>query len=667
MSVKPWILGLSTGMHNGAACLCHGEDIAVAIQEERLTRIKRDTIRTRPSQAVMYCLGAAGITLGDVNLIVDCNVSMTRQNPSERIEAILGVTSRIPDVIQLPHHLGHAWSAFCTSGFEEATVLVIDGAGSFGWQLPDSERRAAEGFADKHREHVSVYYADRRDISLVEKHMSNMPYMANLDGPGMRSFRSLGHTFSSAALQIFGGYLEAGKVMALAPLGRAMTPVDDFFRFNGRTLEFSDAVPRRFTHMDRWPARQDEYAELAASTQRALECGLAALLARVRQGEHQRLCYAGGVALNSVANHKVVRNAGFQDIYIIPAAEDSGTAIGAAYYGLKKIVGKLVTRRLTTDSLGRSYNSCEIDDAISRMPGVEVVAAEDIVVSCVNLLSEGRIVGWFQGGAEFGPRALGHRSILCDPRNPDAKTVLNSRVKHREAFRPFAPAILAEHAADWFELDEPTPLMDFMLEVCRFQAVLRDQVPAVVHVDHTGRLQTVTETNNERFACLIREFHRRTGVPLIVNTSMNIMGEPIVETPRDALWLLLFTGVDCCVIENRIIAKAPSFKSVLDLVPRRTARGDAMMVRADDGPMRGARAVLDQPSRDVLSRIDGVLSFRAIFGLTISSEQGEADSTRVVGHLFRHGTIDFAPTDQPKVAAHAKHLDVAQSRRPPEV
>jgi carbamoyltransferase len=649
--VRPWILGVSSGYHNGAACLCHGDEIIVAMQEERLTRRKREPIlHGRRSLAVEYCLVTANIRPEDIDLVVDCTITASPRDANdsidESIHAMLGGAERLPEVVQIPHHLGHALSVFYTSGFEESVVLVIDGGGSPGWQLPQDERAAVVSFDENHNEHLSIYHATHHGITLVEKHMSDMSYLRDPNRKGMMLFGSLGHMFSSVALQIFGDYMEAGKVMALAPFGKPRIPVEEFFQYDGRTFKFSNAVPNMFGRSERWPQREKEYRDLAASVQNALEHGLSSISASIIGRKlSYNLSYAGGVALNSVANYKVLRNAGYRNIYVIPAAEDSGTAIGAAYYGLTKLRKAPSSCRLQTDSLGRQYTLAEVDAAISQLPELKVIETSDVVTKCVDLLCDGHVVGWFQGGAEFGPRALGHRSILCDPRKPDAKEMLNSRVKHREAFRPFAPAILAENAVDWFVLNGPTDLTDFMLEVCPFRAPLPGvDVPAVIHVDGTGRLQTVTKTNNELFYRLIRAFQQRTGVPMIVNTSLNIMGEPIAETPRDALWLLLFTGVDYCVIENRIVTKAPSFTSVLDLVPCRTPLGDTLL-SGNSGSDDGTSLIADTKSYkwgvDVLNRIDDRSSFRELFGKTIQTKGYETECMRIVGYMFAHSLIAF--------------------------
>ncbi|HKY28019.1 MAG TPA: carbamoyltransferase C-terminal domain-containing protein, partial [Pyrinomonadaceae bacterium] len=311
-----------------------------------------------------------------------------------------------------------------------------------------------------------------------------------------------------------------------------------------------------FKHDGRWPARKDEYEVLAASVQSALEDALLHLLRRLRNSSKSRnLCYAGGVALNSVANERIINEAGFENVYIMPAAEDSGPAIGAAYYGWWQFTRHNSQRRLLHDSVGRPYSSLCVSTTINETPGLKTMNSGDIISEAADLLCDGKIIGWFDGRSELGPRALGQRSILCDPRRQDGKAVLNSRVKKREAFRPFAPAVLLEEAENWFELGNTSSESPFMLRVCKLKADRKDAVPAIVHVDGTGRLQTLTREANGRFYELVKKFYDKTGVPMILNTSFNTAGQPIVETPADALACLLDTELDCCVFEDRIVFK----------------------------------------------------------------------------------------------------------------
>jgi carbamoyltransferase len=312
-------------------------------------------------------------------------------------------------------------------------------------------------------------------------------------------------------------------------------------------------VPRRFDHYERWPARREEYADLACSVQSALEDALLHLAGRLRSlCGSENLCYAGGVALNSVANERLIRESGFRRVHIVPAAEDSGVALGAAYEGLWRLTKTNTRRRLIHDACGRTYTPACVSTAVAREPRVRASKSSDVIADAVELLCAGKIIGWFDGRSELGPRALGQRSILCDPRRPDGKEVLNSRVKRREAFRPFAPAVLLEEVENWFELEGAGPESPFMLRVCKFRPERAALVPAVSHVDGTGRLQTLTKDANGRFYELVKRFYERTGVPMLLNTSFNVMGRPIVETPEQAVACLVDSGLDCCVFEDRI-------------------------------------------------------------------------------------------------------------------
>jgi carbamoyltransferase len=324
---------------------------------------------------------------------------------------------------------------------------------------------------------------------------------------------------------------------------------------NGR-FHFKDTVPRQFRYHERWPNRASEYEALAGSVQAALEEALLYLVQHVRElCGSENLCYAGGVALNSVANERIIRESGFKSVYIMPAAEDSGTSIGAAYYGLWQLTQHNSQRPILHDAPGRSYSSAEVSAALEAREDVRVVYSTDVLSDAIELLCDGKIIGWFDGGSELGPRALGQRSILCDPRQPDAKETLNRRVKMRESFRPFAPAVLLEEAGKWFEFGDTTPKSPFMLRVVKVNPERKDDVPAIVHVDGTGRVQTLTRANNGRFYELVKQFYEKTGVPILLNTSFNRMGQPIIETPTDAIECLLNTGLDCCVFEDRIVFK----------------------------------------------------------------------------------------------------------------
>lgn len=558
LNKDPWILGISAS-HNGSACLLKGDEIVVAIQEERLSRFKRHRIRgAGPSDAVAYCLNYAGIEPSDLSLVVlSVQGRMTDDIHDIRREPLLNVISHNIPTLTIPHHYGHAFSAFATSGFKESAVLVVDGAGSPASDFTADELKVLNTSVTDGWETISLYYASGTNIVPLEKHVVERgAWLLMYDGE-MPSFGSLGGMFSAAAQQIFGEVTEAGKVMGLAPYGQAAFPASDFFDVVNRRFHFKDTVPLRFRHHERWPNCASEYQALAGSVQSALEAALLYLVQHIRElSGSENLCYAGGVALNSVANERIVRESGFKNVYIIPAAEDSGVSIGAAYYGLWQLTQQNSFRRLLHDSPGHIYSSADVSAALSGRTDVLVVNSTDVLSDAVDLLCDGRIIGWFDGGSELGPRALGQRSILCDPRRPEAKETLNRRVKMREAFRPFAPAVLLEEARNWFDFGDTTAESPFMLRVVPVHEERKDKVPAIVHVDGTGRVQTLRRENNGRFYELVNKFYEKTGVPMLLNTSFNRMGQPIIETPTDAIECLLNTGLDCCVFEDRIVFKA---------------------------------------------------------------------------------------------------------------
>lgn len=554
---QPWILGISAS-HNGSACLLRGDEIVVAIQEERLSRIKRHRVYGRgPSRCVDYCLSYAGVDPAELDLVVLCVQGRLADEVHDiGLDPFLKLKTHGVPVLTIPHHYGHAVSVFATSGFAESAILVVDGAGSPVSDFTQEEKKVLNGQPTDAWETISLYYGSGTEVIPLEKHVVDRGRWVVQYESEMWSFGSLGGMFSAAAQQIFGEASEAGKVMGLAAYGKPDFPSSEFFDVDRGRFCFKDTVPLRFRHERRWPDAAQEYEALAASVQVALEDALLYLTGHLRElCTSNNFCYAGGVALNSVANERLIRESGYENVYIIPAAEDSGAAIGAAYYGLWQLTGHNSRRRLPHDSVGRSYSSAEISEAISNYDGVKVVASKDVVNDAVELLRDGKIIGWFDGGSELGPRALGQRSILCDPRQPDAKETLNRRVKMREAFRPFAPAVILDEAPNWFEFGGTTPESPFMLRVCEVNPDKIDKVPAIVHADGTGRLQTLTPENNGRFYDLVKRFYDRTGVPMLLNTSFNRMGQPIVETPADAVGCLLNTGLDCCVFEDRIVFK----------------------------------------------------------------------------------------------------------------
>lgn len=661
--MKPWILGIS-GSHNGAYCLLRGNQIQVAIQEERLVGVKRARVHgARRGLGIRYCLDTAGISASDLSMIViSSQGSATAEendlwlNPAFR--GLHGVPRR-----SVSHHLAHAASALATSGYERAAVLVIDGLGSPAGDLTDAARRVILGPRDDGWEHLSLFHATRNDITPIEVHTVAGARWVEKHPRGMWGFATLGGMFSAASQQIFGNPMDAGKVMGLAPYGEPAIPMDEILRLDGERLLFPNLVQRRFPFQERWPAHEREYRDLAASVQAALEVAVLAIARRLREKTGERaLCYAGGVALNSVVNERLCRETGFDRVYVIPAAEDSGVAIGAAYLGLWELGGASPGVQMQSDAPGRTYPASEIEAAIRATPDIAAERPADLLGEVVARLSRGEIGGWFQGGSELGPRALGQRSIVCSPAGESTKEKLNARVKFREMFRPFAPAVLAERATEWFDFGSSPPESPFMLRVVPFRADRRERVPAVVHVDGTGRVQTLTREHNGRFYELVERFASATGIPILLNTSMNVRSEPIVETPEDALWCLLGTGLDFCVIHDWLVTKRADYGGVLDYVPRVVAddyslrmpiasgalqssirREDAITVRTTT-PWGPAEIVLLHRLFPLLSAIDGRRDGHAI-QQALAGSPSAADVVRDLLSLRRMRIIELAKVD----------------------
>lgn len=583
-----WVLGVSAS-HNGGACLLLDGELAVAVQEERLTRTKRTRVFPAfHTLSIKYCLEAAGIEVDDLTLAAVSGVrAVARQDFDLTRNPLVAAAAHRPPVVYMPHHRAHAMAACFQSGFEEAAVLVIDGQGS------PSEDFTPDELAQVTRpgwETLSIYrYEDRRLTCLRKDVVGNRGWLTLLDR-GMPRFSGIGGMYSAVAHQIFGHYLEAGKVMGLAPLGSATIPSSAFFEIEGSELRFQDDVPRRFSHDERWPNRQEEYAELAASVQAAVEEAVVwAAEEAVGLTGSSRLVFAGGVALNCPANERIIRELGLEDVFVIPAAEDSGVSIGAAAAAAAEAGLQLRPRRLTGDEHGRAYSPEEICAACRRFPS-DVSARRWEPGAVAQALADGAIIGWFSGGSELGPRALGHRSILADPRAAATKEELNRR-KGRESFRPLAPIVPTALVEEWFDMGG-IPESPFMLRVCPARLEKRDQIPAVVHVDGTARVQTVDEDAQPELCAVLAAFRAITGVPVLINTSFNAAGEPIVETPEDALWCAQRLGLDLLVLEDLLVPVEKTLPSMLHVQP---GRHSVRRTLTHEGTIRGAEVEVETP------------------------------------------------------------------------
>lgn len=550
-------LGINVGHDRAAAVVADGA-VLVAIEEERLDRVKHSPGIRRvgsgyqlalPQRAIEYCMEALDV---DASAWATITANSPGVDHGPELARDMFGSER---VLELPsHHLAHAYSAWGPSGFDEALVLVIDATGS-----TDSSGRT---------ESYSLYAADSSGLT---------PLHAEMVDAGLTDLGTLGMLYEEITRRIgfitpvAGGlsHAEAGKTMGLAPYGNGGHMFGEWLRCQqGRLsvdiaaydvlleLEALDA-----THVQgsgpRW--RQPHLIELASKVQRELERAMLHIVGvAMQQTGLKKLCLAGGVALNSVANHRLVRELKLDDFFAFPAAGDSGIAAGAAMWACDTQSEAGAPRApLRNAGLGRRYAEHEIEAALAAHEGdleITRLSPDATTQQAAEALAAGRIVARFEGGSEYGPRALGHRSILADPTFARMRDVLNLRVKHRESYRPFAPVVPESRAEEVFSLSVKSP---FMLLVAPIRAQLHERIPAVTHCDGTGRVQTVTAADNPFFHDVIEALvARRGGEPVLLNTSFNVAGEPIVETPADALRTFLACDIDHLAMEGYWISKA---------------------------------------------------------------------------------------------------------------
>ncbi|MFX1445986.1 MAG: carbamoyltransferase [Promethearchaeota archaeon] len=566
-----YILGTCLS-HNGASCLIRNGKIIVAIEKERLTRIKHDG--GADSDTVKYCLDSANISVEDLDLVVQnvCQHNFPYGNVQWMGSRYKGEEERLflrnvkkKKIMHISHHLAHAFSAFAVSPFNDAAIIVIDGGGSYYKDVIDSHPCRNNSFSEYDMEAESYYYGKGDSITTINKTFGKtsdtLLYPLSILWAG-----GLGGLYAGLTAYVFGNPLDGGKLMGLAPYGK--DNVFDFKMINKKNggIKINKDWIHKFSHFNDWGNNKKEYKNLAYKAQKELEEALIYIANWLHKKTNSKnLCIAGGVGLNSVANKKILDNSPYENIFIQPAAHDAGIAIGCAYYGWLKVLRKSRNFVMQNCFLGKRYTNQEIRKILKKEPTISFKFIRNIPLITAQLLAKGKIVGWFQGGSEFGPRALGHRSILCDPRKKEIKKILNNRVKHRESFRPYAPSILQEDTKEYFELDCQSP---FMLLVAKVKEEKLNRIPAVTHIDGTARIQTVNKSDNKIFYALIQEFKKITGIPVVLNTSLNSVGEPIVETPKDALDLYLSSQMDYIVMGNYLIEKKIfSYEDLLELKP----------------------------------------------------------------------------------------------------
>jgi carbamoyltransferase len=552
------VLGINCA-HDAAACVLIDGEIAAAIPEERLARVKH--YQGFPELAINYCLEAAGVpSIRDVDCIVINEYAYTDFGLTFGNSGYSGLLLRNPS-----HHLLHAYYAWIASGFRDAAILVVDGSGySYGEYVRRQSPLLgpAPEFSEM-EEAETLYVARSGQLQLLDKRWglweAVQPYFR---------FPSLGHMFSMASQYIFGHWIHAGKTMGLAPYGDPNALPGEIVSYAKNSIAVNtrwiDDLPPRSTQ----PAHLDATCRnLAAKVQAELETAMLYLVRHLYTlADSRNLCLCGGVALNSVVNGRILRESSFDNVFVPPAANDTGIAIGAAFYGHHQLTKHVTRYRYVNDFHGRDYSMSDVGMMLSQHDSVEFTPLTDIAKAAAEEIAAGKVIAWFEGPSEFGPRALGHRSILCDARDENIKDKLNATVKFRECFRPYAASVLAEYSSEFFDLTNDSP---YMLFVASVRDSKRQLVPGICHIDNTCRVQTVPASGAGHYRELIEEFMAITGCPMVLNTSLNIRGEPIVETPLDAVRCFLASNIDtlymCGFRVNKILAREHMENA--DLIP----------------------------------------------------------------------------------------------------
>lgn len=548
-------------MHDSAACIVRDGEVLFAVAEERLSRVKHDA--RFPVLAIRACMESAGITPDQIDFVCqgwsaphrgflhDLSCYATGRQPVDS-RALLNSTrqfvslwhqrsgeNRFRQVFSptkakfryVDHHLAHAISAYAFSGFDEAAVLVLDGRGA--WEA------------------TSLWHGRGGRL----EHVWTIPWP-----------NSLGLFYAMFTQYLgFQPYSDEWKVMGLAPYGEPQVslrefiiPDDNPYRVDARLLIGKDSAPMAAIERRLGPSRIAEsdidshHKNLAFAVQDSCEQAMFTLVrAAAEKTRCRKLCLAGGVALNSKANGKIVTSGLVDELFVQPASGDDGVCLGAALAPYLDGGGKLPVHRMRHAYLGPESSDQEIEKALETYK-LRCSRSGNVAQAGAQMLADGKILGWFQGRMEFGPRALGSRSILADPRDPEMNLKVNNAVKFREWWRPFAPSMLAERAGEYLESATDSP---FMVLTAQVKPEKRDVIPSVTHVDGSARPQTVERDVSLLYWRLIDEFGKRTGVPVVMNTSFNLRGEPIVCTPTDAIRTFFSSGMDALVIGNFVVEK----------------------------------------------------------------------------------------------------------------
>ncbi|MDD3274731.1 MAG: carbamoyltransferase [Candidatus Omnitrophica bacterium] len=554
------ILGISCFYHDAAACLLQDGKITAAASEERFNRRKNSPLF--PINAVNFCLQRGGLTAGEIDYVgfyeqpylkfYRVLLSHLRAYPfsfknflatmpdwlRERLTLPLLLKNELGyegEVFFIKHHLSHAASAFLVSPFEEAAILTADGVGEWATMA------LGAGKAGQIRMIKESHFPD--SLGLFYTAITTYLGFEALNGEGkVMGLAGYGEPV----------YLEKLKEMVSVKPDGSLRLDQSFFGFNKGSRMYSGKLVRALGK-ERAPESKIEqrHCDIASSLQKFTEDVLIKAANNLyRETRLDKLCLAGGLFLNCLANNKILEHTPFKEIFVQPAAGDSGGALGVASYIYHSLLGKERNYVMEDACLGPDFSRTRIRRALVNA-GINFREMEDgdLFKYAAGLILQDKIVGWFQGQMEFGPRALGNRSLLANPCNPGMKDILNSKVKKREPFRPYAPVVLEERADEFFRIKQPSPFMLIAGSVREEKAAV---IPAVTHVDKTARVQTLSRKANPRLWQLIKEFEQLTGIPLLINTSFNLRGEPIVCTPEDAVSCFKRSRMDCLILDNCI-------------------------------------------------------------------------------------------------------------------
>lgn len=581
MSVN--IIGISALFHDAACCILKDGKLIAAAEEERFTRIKADP--SMPGNAFKYCLAEAGLSLPDIDCVA------YYEDPVKKLARQLwsGVLGNSPDLIRshsprrvewqireqlgyegeikyIDHHLSHAASSFCFSGYEEAAILTVDGVGEWA--------TTAYGTGTKNK--VGLFEEVQFPDSLGLLYSTITSYLGFEVNEG--EYKVMG-------LAPYGKPVYVDKVrqlLEMAEEGQYRLNMKYFGFLKGHCM-YTEDIADLFGEL---PRKKDSlitqfHQDIAKSLQVVLEeVLLEKSIHLYKKTGMENLCMAGGVALNCVANGQILKKGPFKRLFVQPAANDAGGALGAAAMAHIAITNNLPSiEKLSHVYLGPSYSSGKVQKLL-RSTSLKFSDFQndphELLRVTAEKIADGKVIGWFQGKMEFGPRSLGTRSILADPRDPDMRDRINSMVKKRENFRPFAPAVLDFAVKEHFDLDHDSP---YMLETC--QVISGLDLPAITHVDRSARVQTVHKATNRKFFDLLEEFYRQTGCPILLNTSFNVKGEPIVCSPEDAIKCFITTNIDCLVIEDFIIDRDENDLVTLEFILLNDSIGNASGITHD--------------------------------------------------------------------------------------